>query len=73
MSLVEKILSQEEYDKTDLAPAKDMNLGSHFLCVSCTYCRCCPLVSNSFFIRNLSVNDLTANVVQVLVNGRGIV
>ena len=43
-SLLETILSQEEYDRTDVFPAKDMNLGSHFLCASCTYCRCCPLV-----------------------------
>eukprot|EP00729_Bicosta_minor_P007029 gene7029-10326_t len=44
-SLLETILSQEEYDRTDVFPAKDMNLGSHFLCASCTYCRCCPLAS----------------------------
>ena len=58
MSLLEKIMSQEEYDKQDVAPAADMNLGSHFLCMSCTYCRCCPTVSlqnekvrkNAFFL-----------------------
>merc|ERR1712166_1305797 len=44
MGLLEDMMSQEEYDKSDVTPAPDMNLGSHFLCYSCTYCRCCPTV-----------------------------